>query len=165
MATDYFLKINGVDGESLKKGHEKEIEIESYSWGQNNSGGHAGGGPGGGVGKSHASDFSFKMVINKASPLLFQHCATGKHISDAVLTLREAGGKQQDYHKIKFTDILVSSFQTGGGGADKGDVKPKEIMTFNFAKIEYGYAPQKKDGSPDTFITKWYDYQTTEGGG
>jgi hypothetical protein len=27
-ATDYLLKIEGIDGESLQKGHEKELELD-----------------------------------------------------------------------------------------------------------------------------------------
>ena len=32
-SSDYFLKLEGVDGESKDKGHKEEIEILSYSWG------------------------------------------------------------------------------------------------------------------------------------
>ena len=30
MAVDLFLKIDGIEGESQKKGHEKEIDIVSF---------------------------------------------------------------------------------------------------------------------------------------
>ena len=36
-AVDYFLKIDGVEGEATAKGHEKEIEILSWSWGVSQS--------------------------------------------------------------------------------------------------------------------------------
>ena len=32
MAFDAFLKIDGVNGESTRKGFEKQIEIQSFSW-------------------------------------------------------------------------------------------------------------------------------------
>ena len=32
-AVDFFLKIDGIEGESTQKGHEKEIEIQSWSFG------------------------------------------------------------------------------------------------------------------------------------
>ena len=38
MAFDAFLKIDGIDGESLDKNHKDEIEIDSYSWGVANTG-------------------------------------------------------------------------------------------------------------------------------
>ena len=58
-------------------------------------------------------DFHFVMKSNKASPLLMLACATGKHIKKATLTCRKAGGEQQEFLEIKFTDLLVSSFQIG----------------------------------------------------
>jgi type VI secretion system secreted protein Hcp len=156
-AVDYFLKIDGVPGESEKTGHKDEIEIESWSWGETNSGSSATGG-GAGTGKVTMQDFSFAMTINKASPKLFLSCATGKHIKEALLTCREAGGKQQEYLKIKFADLLISSYQTGGSGTA---VKPVEQITFNFTKIELSYAPQKKDGSLGPYVTHWYNLKET----
>lgn len=53
-SADYYLKIDGVDGEATKKGGSSsglkgEIEILSWSWGASNSGSaHAGGGMGAG---------------------------------------------------------------------------------------------------------------------
>ena len=34
LASDIFLKIDGVKGESQVKGHKDEIEVLSWSWGQ-----------------------------------------------------------------------------------------------------------------------------------
>lgn len=33
---DFFLKIDGIKGESTDKAHKGEIEIESFSWGETN---------------------------------------------------------------------------------------------------------------------------------
>ena len=153
---DFFLKINGIPGESSKDGHTDEIEVQSWGWGETNSGSHAEG-QGGGAGKVTVQDFSFSMPVNKASPELFLACATGKHIPDALFTCRKSGGKQQEYLKIKFTELLISSYQTGG---DSGTVTPQERITFNFSKIEVSYAPQKSDGSLDAYATHWYDVKT-----
>jgi type VI secretion system secreted protein Hcp len=159
-AVEYFLKVTGIPGESAKKGHENEIDLVSWSWGETNSGSHAVGG-GGGAGQVAMQDFSFQMVVNKASPELFLKCATGKHIDEATLTCREAGGKQQEYLKIKFTDFLVSSYQVGPSG-NPDQIKPVENITFNFAKIQVDYAPQKKDGSLDAYVSHWVNVNTGE---
>jgi type VI secretion system secreted protein Hcp len=152
-AVDYFLKINGIPGESQDDKHKDEIHLESWSWGQTNSGASSSGG-GGGAGKVNMHDFSFTMHVNKATPKIFLACATGQHIPDALLTCRKAGKSQQEYLKIKFTDLLISSHQTGGSA---GDVIPVDQISFNFAKIEFTYAPQKKDGSLDSPIVQGYD--------
>src|SRR3954467_12518700 len=93
---DYFLKIEGVEGEATDSKNKNEIQLESWSWGESNSGSqHSGGG--GGSGKEAAQDFHFVMKLNKASPKLFLACATGKHLTKAVLTCRKAGETQQPY--------------------------------------------------------------------
>ncbi len=33
MAVDYFLEIDGVEGESTDAGHKGEIDVLSFSWG------------------------------------------------------------------------------------------------------------------------------------
>jgi len=60
----------GIEGEAEDKTHKSEIELESWSFGESNSGSHAGG-TGGGAGKVSMQDFHFVMKVNKASPKLF----------------------------------------------------------------------------------------------
>ena len=153
-AVDYFLKIDGIEGESLQKGHEKEIELMSFSFGETNTGSFAGN-LGGGSGKVSMADFHFTVPINKSSPKLFLACATGEHIKGATLTCRKAGKDQQEFLKWKFTDLLISSYHTGGSGGS--DVLPVDQVSFNFTKIEVGYAAQKADGSLDAVIPAGYD--------
>ena len=90
------------------------------------------------------SDFTFTARTSKASPQLFLHCAQGKHIKQALLTVRKAGQAQQEYLKIKLNDVLVSSYAIGG----EEDVGPPEdAFSLNFVKIAYDYFAQKSDGS------------------
>lgn len=142
-AVDYFLKIDGIEGESQDSKHKSEIEIQSFSFGATQTGSFAAGG-GGGAGKVNMQDFHFTVPVNKASPKLLLACASGQHIKKAILTVRKAGKEQQEYLKYTFSDILVSSYQTGGGG---GDILPVDQISLNFAKIEQEYKEQKADGT------------------
>jgi type VI secretion system secreted protein Hcp len=153
-SVDYFLKIKGIEGESQDKKHAGEIELESWSFGETNSGSHAAGG-GGGAGKVSMQDFHFVMKVNKSSPKLFLACASGEHITEATLTCRKAGKEQQEFYTYKFGDLLVASFQTGG--SSHGDVLPVEQISLNFAKIEVEYKAQKADGSLDGGIKAGWD--------
>jgi type VI secretion system secreted protein Hcp len=141
---DYFLKLDGIDGESEDKTHSKEIQLESWSFGEQNSGSMAHGG-GGGAGKVQMHDFHFVMKTNTASPKLFLACASGEHIKKAVLTCRKAGKDQQEYLKWTFTELIVSSYQTGGSGSS--DVLPLDQISLNFAQAEITYKAQKADGT------------------
>ena len=155
-AVDYFLKIDGIQGESLDSKHKGEIELESFSWGETNAT-PAHPGSGAGAGRVQIQDLHFVTRINKASPTLMLSCATGKHIKQAVLTARKAGKNQLEFLVFKFTDVLVSSYQTGGSA--HGDDVPTDQISFNFGKIQLEYRPQKPDGSLDQPVTAGWDVQ------
>ncbi|MBK7662416.1 MAG: type VI secretion system tube protein Hcp [Sterolibacteriaceae bacterium] len=153
MAVDFFLKISGIEGESADSKHKKEIDVLSWSWGANNSGSMAIGG-GGGSGVVNMHDFSFTMKMSNATPKLMLACATGEHIKDVKLSCRKAGKEQQDYLVIKFSDVLVSSYQTGGS---EGTEIPIESISLNFAKVEMEYKEQQADGTLGGAVTAGYD--------
>lgn len=157
MAVDMFLKLDGIDGESTDKGHKNEIEIESFSWGASNSGSAAHGG-GGGAGKVSMQDFSFTTRVSRASPQLFLACASGEHIKSALLTVRKAGGQQQDFLKVTMSDLLVSSYKAEGSSGADADV-PMDEVSLNFAKIQVSYSAQRPDGSLEGAVTAGWDLQ------
>ena len=157
-AVDYFLKIDGIQGESQDKTHKNEIHLNNFSWGANNAGTMAVGG-GGGAGRVQFHDFSFVMGVNKASPKIMLACATGEHIKSAVLTCRKAGKEQQEYLKYTFTDLLVSKFFAGGT-----EVMPTEEISFNFSKVEMEYKEQKADGTLGGATKAHYDVKQQSGG-
>ncbi len=158
---DYFLKIDGVEGESQDSKHKNEIEIESFSWGANNMGTASHGG-GMGAGRVSFQDFNFTMRVNKASPKLMLNCSTGNHIKHAVLVCRKAGKDQQEYLKVTFSDLLVSSYQTNGTGAS--GVIPMDQIGLNFSKVEFEYKEQKPDGTLGGAIKTWWDMKQVKGG-
>ena len=156
-SADYFLKIDGVAGESTDDKHRDEIEIESWSWGATQVG-TAGTGGGGGAGRVSIQDFNFVTRTNKASPILFLSCASGKHISKAVLTARKSGASQADFLTLTMSDLLVSSYQTAG--SETADTVPMDQVSLNFSKIEFEYKAQKADGSLDAPIRAGWDLKS-----
>jgi type VI secretion system secreted protein Hcp len=151
---DYFLKLDGIQGEAQDSKHKTEIEIESWSWGEVQSGSAVIGG-GMGSGKVQMNDFHFVMKVNKASPKLFLACAIGDHIKNGILVCRKAGKDQQEYLKVTFTDLMVSSYQMGGSPG--AAVLPLEQISLNFTKVEIEYKEQKPDGSLGGAIKAFYD--------
>jgi type VI secretion system secreted protein Hcp len=158
-AVDYFLRIDGVAGESTDSKHKGWLDVESWSWGETQSGTvHAGGG--GGAGKVQFQDFHFTTKVSKASPKLFLACASGQHLKEAQLVARKAGKGQQEFLQWTFSDLLVSSYQTGGSEA--GDLLPMDQVSLNFAKVKVSYKAQKADGSLDAAITAGWDIKTNK---
>jgi len=133
---DYFLKIDGIPGESKDAKHKDWIDLVSFSWVVTQPGSGAGGG--GGAGRPKFEDFHFVMRVNKASPQLFLASVTGKHIKEASLNIRRPGSSGLEYLKIKFGDILVTSFQETAG-----EEAPQETIGFNFGRIAMDYTPQQ----------------------
>jgi len=158
MAVDFFLKIDTIEGESKDSKHENEIQLDSWSWGETNIGSMAAGG-GGGSGKVNMADFQFAMSVNKATPKLIIACALGQHIPSAILTCRKSGTEQQEFLKYTFTDLLISSYQTGGS-TEMGS----EQCSFNYTKMQIDYKEQKPDGTLGGAITKWYDLKKQTNG-
>lgn len=157
-AVDYFLKLDGIDGESSDAKHKGEIELASWSWGESNSGGAHTGGGGAGAGKVAMQDFHFTSRADKTSPKLFFACASGQHIKTAVLSCRKAGGTPltiagasadsiaptpgDAFLVYKLAEVLVSSYQMDAGGGEL----PAVQFTLNFAKIEIDFRTQNVDG-------------------
>ena len=151
-----YMKIEGVDGEVLDETHPSSIEIESFSWGMSNPTTTTGGGAG--TGKVVMQDFHFVKRVDKSSPQIMLHCATGRHMTKVELFLRKAGGdKPIEYYKVTLEDCLVSSYSTSGSGSED---RPMESLSLNFTKITYSYQVQKADGSLDTPILFTYNKAT-----
>ena len=151
---DSFLKIDGVQGDATADGHKNEIELIGWHFGGTNAGGFGVSGPGGGAGKVQVNDFVFTMHADKAAPKLFEAMATGKHIPNAILSVRKAGGSAVDFLKWKIDNILVSGFHTVGNG-----LLPTIEVSLNFAKIEMEFKTQNNDGTAGGSVKGGFDLQ------
>ncbi|HET8654036.1 MAG TPA: type VI secretion system tube protein Hcp [Longimicrobiaceae bacterium] len=159
MAANIFLKFDPeLKGESKQKGYDGQIEILSFSWGVSQAGGYSYG-TGGGVAKANVQDLSVSFRQCAASPKIMLKCATGEHQNSAVLTCLKAGGEQQKYLEITLTDVVISSYQTGGSGDDV----PIESMTLNFAKVKQEYFVQDDLGAVVSAGSGSWDQATAVG--
>jgi len=89
-ATDYFLKLDQVPGESLKKGHEKEMELNGWNFSAYQTG-TSEIGAGLAAGRVSLGDFSFSKTADSATAKLLQMMFTGQHLKSAIMTARRAG--------------------------------------------------------------------------
>lgn len=156
-AVDYFLKIDGITGESQDAKHKGEIDLVSFSWGESQQASSAG--AGGGAGKVHMQDLHVVMRENKASPQLMLACASGQHLKSAVLTARRSGAQQQDFLVYTFKDLVVSSFATAGVADQPA---PLDQVSFGFGQIVVEYHPQKPDGSLDAVVHAGWDVKANK---
>ena len=154
MAQDIFLKINGIDGESEDATHKDEIEVLSWSWGvSQQSSMHAG--SGGGAGRATVEDLTFEHLIDRATPNLTQYCLTGKHIDEAVLVVRKAGGNPLEYIKFTMNQVLVTA--VAPSGVSQSQQRPREVVRLSFARMKQEYVVQNAQGGSGGAITATFD--------
>jgi len=129
MAVDMFLKIDGIDGESVDAKYQKWVEALSFSWGILDpvKTGQTGKAPL--ARKTQVSDFSIVKYLDSASPKLFEMCCQGARIPELNFSLVRAGEKQQEFYTIKLTDVLISGVSSGGPAG----AVPMESVSFSFA--------------------------------
>ncbi len=159
MAIEYFLKLDGLPGESLSSKHPNEIEVESWSWGASNPTSITGSGLS--AGKVSISDMSFTKPVDKSSAKLMDLCCSGKHIASAILTCSKSTGDKNpaDYITIKMEEVHIAAVQCSGSrGSDIG----YESVSLAFAKFEYDYKIQDKDGTLKAAGTAKYDVTKRE---
>jgi type VI secretion system secreted protein Hcp len=164
MATDMFLKIDGIDGESTDDKHANWIEILSFSFGASQPA--TGSVSSGGARSSQRvdiQDFSVVKQLDKASPKLFLHCCNGKHIPKVSLELCRATGDKQNYMTYDMEDVLVSSVRPGG--SSEGADLPLEEVTFNPAKTTLTYTETDHlTGAPKGKVVAYWDEGKNIGG-
>lgn len=161
MAFDMHLKFKGgsvtIEGGSTHAKHKNEIPVLAWSWGVSNSGDlHSGGVSSGG--KAHVQDISLTKYVDKSSNALLQAASTGARLEEAWLYVTNATGEQTDYVTLHLSNgVLITSVSTGGSG---GEDRLTENITLHFGKFQYGFQPQKPDGTADGAAkTFTYDMQ------
>jgi type VI secretion system secreted protein Hcp len=155
MGVDIFLKLDGIQGESMDASHSDEIAILSYTWGQSQPAVAAGGGA---ASRVSMQDFQFTMHVNKASPKLFLACANGARIKTAILTVRRSGENPVEFLKWTLTDVTVASYQTAASAPS--DAPPTDEISLRFTQIATEYTPVKPDGSLGMPIKDGWDSTT-----
>ena len=154
MATDCFLKLDGIKGESTDDAHKEEIEISSWTLGASQQAMAAGSGVGGSTGgRVDLTEFSFSKVYDSASPTIFKYCCTGKHIPTVTMTMRGANETKETYLTYTLTDVVVGSISWGHGG----DVRPSESISLRYAKIAVAYTPYDNAGKKSADIKAGWD--------
>lgn len=143
MASDIFIKIDDIQGETADKAHPNEIQVLSWSWAMSQSGtSHSG--TGSGAGKVQVQDLQFVKHVDKSSPNLIKMCCSGKHFQKADIVMRKAGGSALEYIKLTLKDGLIASVTMGGS---HGEELLTETVTLNFASFSYVYLPQDAKGA------------------
>lgn len=141
MAVDYYLKLDGIQGESTREGHANEIALQSWSWGASQQSTVSSTG-GSGAGKVDLSNLSIMTEFDKSTPKFFKSICAGTHIKTGTLSAIKAGADGKLFLKIDFKELFVTSVQ-----ASAGNERPSVSATFSYNEIKIEYSEQKEDGT------------------
>jgi len=145
MATDAYIQIDGIKGESADSGHQGWIELVAVSFGvmqptvgsKSTGGGHT-------AGHCEHRTLSLSKLTDIASPILMQHCSMGKTIPKAKLEFMRADGdgKPVKYYQVELENVLLSHIDQvmSGGGLLHDEIG------LCFSKIKWKYTQQKIGG-------------------
>jgi type VI secretion system secreted protein Hcp len=157
MAANYFLRIDGIPGESTDEKHKGEIPVLAFSWGETQSASPASGG-GGGAGKVSLGPLSVTALTSKASPPLLLACASGQHLKSATLTGRRGAGKAAlEFLTFSLSDVLVAAYEVSAA-----DDTPMDSVSLAFGKIQVEYHEQKADGTVGAVTKAGWDVKANK---
>jgi type VI secretion system secreted protein Hcp len=146
-ATDMFLKIGDIKGESADAKHPGEIEVLAWSWGVN--GPIAGDTKKSGV-PACSEPLSVEKLVDSATPPLATGASLNTTFSTATLTVRRSGDKPIDAVVVKLAGVTVKRLENGG---PEGDGYMKEKLSLAYTSATFTYTAQKQDGSAGASVS------------
>ena len=163
---DCFIKLSGIDGDSMDDRHKDEIDVMTWAFGES-------------VPASLSAtlsrtatpvqmqDLKFTTRTGKHSTRVFQMGASGQHIRDGVLSCKTVGGVLPfDFIRIILADVRVSGYRietptnVGSPPMPMSDDYPVEEVSLSFSRIKIEYTFKKPDGSPGATLTGGWDLTT-----
>jgi type VI secretion system secreted protein Hcp len=139
-ATDYFLEIDGIPGESTQV--KDTIDVQAFQWGAVNNVTIGSASGGAGAGKASFNKLTIQKHVDVASPVLFQRLAAGQHIASMELVARKPG-MPAPYLRYCLKGVFVSSLQQNGAA---GETLPQETLEFAFGSLQQSYTRQDPKG-------------------
>ncbi len=145
MAIDVYLQIEGIKGESADNDHPGWIELTSAQWGvtqpksatASTGGGHT-------AERCEHKTLAISKLADLCSPVLMQHCSSGKTLRKATLEFMRADGNgcPVKYYVIELENVLISHMDQvvheGSGIHDS--------IGLRFSKVKWKYTQQKIAG-------------------
>ncbi len=171
MATDFYIKIDGVDGESNDKIHSKWIEVISFTHGAQQN---IGTGRSTGVaGRGQFIPFAFTHLVDKATPKLQKFCMAGQTVAKVQFhACRAIGGLQVPTYEVTLENVKIiraevksvsaASTKTGDSllesfsGVDDA-YQPVEVVELVAGEITWKVTPIKPDNTKDGAVEAKYD--------
>ncbi len=151
---DMFLKLSGIDGESVNAKHSGEVDVTGIILpilAPAPTGG------GSGSGKVNCPSLTVFKNLDKASPILMKKLAQGVHIPRAVLTVQRSGAEQVDFYVLTMDEVFVT--EVTQISEDPSHLSDKVVFTAR--RYNFEYRVQNPTGGSPEFVKFGWDCVTT----
>jgi len=143
-SADLFLHVQTaragkVKGEAANPGHVDDIELTGWQWGLSASSAI---GSTQATGRRSYTALTVHKRIDAATTALMSALASNDAVKEARLTMRRAGGEQEDFFIITLKNARITSVQHVG----EADGGTRESVSIAFTKVEVEYRPQTATG-------------------
>ncbi|HSW08714.1 Hcp family type VI secretion system effector [Aquabacterium sp.] len=129
-----------IKGESTIAGHLDDIIVNTWQWGLAASSAI---GSNQATGRRSYTALTVQKSIDQSTTGLMSALATNDLVKEARLTMRKAGGSQEDYFIITLKEARI----TGVSHTTAADGYTNETVSIMFTKVDVEYRPQKTSGA------------------
>ena len=151
-ANDYYLKLDGIAGETVVGKTTDAIAIHSFAWEIENKTSIGSASGGAGAGKAQFNELTVTKNVDSTSPALLTRVGTGQHLAAMELVARKAGQPAQISMRYCFQPVFVTSVKHTGAQGDEGTT---EEVTFTYGAMSETYAKQNPNGSTSNVASAW----------
>lgn len=158
-ANDIFLKVEGggasgtIEGETTVVGREKQIEVDSFSWGISNAADISTGSGGLRGGKPNLSQLTMAKATDKSTPGIMKAVAAGTRYDKITLDVTKPLGRDRKptaYLTIELRNAVFTSYEIAG--SDGSDQLPFESIMITYEAFRITYFPMTAEGTLGTKI-------------
>ena len=144
-AQNIFVKIGDIQGSSQHDVFRGTIEAESWQWGIANTSSSIDGSRIG-TGKASFDQLTFVHMVDQASPILMQYCASGSVVrgETRLSLLATVRDRPNLVFEIVLQNVIVSKIVASG---DRSGRPPMEEVSLSFSAVTAEYTPYRSDGS------------------
>ncbi|MES2742391.1 MAG: type VI secretion system tube protein Hcp [Pseudomonadota bacterium] len=145
MATDAYLQLDGIKGESKDSLHQGWIELTTAHWGvvqprsatESTAGGHT-------AERCEHRTLAVSKMADLASPILLQHCSMGKTIPKARLEFMRADGNGNPvkYYHVELENVMIANIEQM---ISQGSILHDNIG-LRYSKVKWCYTQQSIGG-------------------
>jgi type VI secretion system secreted protein Hcp len=153
---DYFLKLQGAQGESQQTNFSSQVKVLSWNFG-GYSESSVGRTSGSGAGKVTMQPLNIVCEMDAGFTKMAGFLTQGKHVTEGVLSAVKNGSNNKAYITITIKEVFVAKLSVQASSQ-----VPVVNVSLTYKSIETEYKKQNEQGNLETAGTHTYDASTNQ---